>query len=642
MFQEMDNIFDRQGLLRNNVDADELLNALDNISLPSGSECNSEIDENELKDPFESDPDDFPDEIDPPQVEAGPIENLPPVSTAPKNSVPIGITSQPSSSTNNASSTTVSSTPKTIAVPKKIQCTWKKKNISLSDEEKRFKGSLDYPPEIMDLDTPFQFFKFFYTDQLMQQIVDETVRYSIQKNPDRPLCFTLNDLSKYMGICYMTSVTHNDNIRDFWGDTIGNSLVQETMSANDFEKIRANLHFNNNENQVPKGQPGHDQLFKIRPLMDALLLASASVPMTEGLAVDEQMCATKIKHHLRQYMQNKPHKWGYKLFVLCSTAGFAYDFEIYSGQENTEENRLPDEPDLGASANVVVRLSRKIPKNVQHKLYFDNYYTSVPLMVYLYQQGILSLGTVRRNRIPNCKLKSEAEVKKLPRGTSEEVVARIDGVDVSSVIWKDNRCVHFLSTFTGKEPELTVRRYERKTKTHVQINCPEVVKFYNEHMGGVDLMDSHLGRFAITLKCRKWYFRLYYHLMDLSMINAWVLYKTIMKLKNPEANVMCQKKFRIEVIECLCRMGKSTPKRGRPSQDIQPELVKRQKRAPKLVLPPKDVRTDSFEHWPHYSEKRNRCKFPGCGGYSFISCFKCQVHLCLNKDRDCFSSFHCC
>jgi hypothetical protein len=68
------------------------------------------------------------------------------------------------------------------------------------------------------------------------------------------------------------------------------------------------------------------------------------------------MCATKVRHFMKQYMPIKPHKWGFQLFVLAGVSGFAYRFEIYSGQENLFP-RQNDEPDLGASANIVVRLA---------------------------------------------------------------------------------------------------------------------------------------------------------------------------------------------------------------------------------------------------------------------------------------------
>lgn len=95
----------------------------------------------------------------------------------------------------------------------------------------------------------------------------------------------------------------------------------------------------------------------------------------------------------------KSHKWSYKLFVLSGVSGFSYNFEIFTGQENNDEFRPSFEPDLGVAANVVVRLSRVIPKNQNYKIYFDNYYTTILLLVYLKRRGILSLNTARRNRL---------------------------------------------------------------------------------------------------------------------------------------------------------------------------------------------------------------------------------------------------
>lgn len=113
---------------------------------------------------------------------------------------------------------------------------------------------------------------------------------------------------------------------------------------------------------------------------------------------------------MKQYLPNKPHQLGFKLFVLCSTSGFAHKFEIYPGYES--KNRLPGEPDLGATGNVVVRLCRIVPPNKRHIVYFDNYYTSVPLVTYLAKNVIFSIGTVIQNRLPNCKLPKETEMMK--------------------------------------------------------------------------------------------------------------------------------------------------------------------------------------------------------------------------------------
>jgi hypothetical protein len=65
-----------------------------------------------------------------------------------------------------------------------------------------------------------------------------------------------------------------------------------------------------------------------------------------------------------------------------------------------------------SSTNVVVMLSRNIPKHKNHRVYFDNYYTTIPLITYLVSQRIYCLGTVRRNRILNCRFISEKNINK--------------------------------------------------------------------------------------------------------------------------------------------------------------------------------------------------------------------------------------
>lgn len=93
---------------------------------------------------------------------------------------------------------------------------------------------------------------------------------------------------------------------------------------------------------------------------------------------------TKARHYLKQFLPNRPHKWGYKLFILAGVSGFCSRAEIYSGLENDPLRRAEiGEPDSGPSANIVVRMARSIPTDCHHKLYFDNYYTTLPLLVFL-------------------------------------------------------------------------------------------------------------------------------------------------------------------------------------------------------------------------------------------------------------------
>ena len=79
-------------------------------------------------------------------------------------------------------------------------------------------------------------------------------------------------------------------------------------------------------------------------------------------------------------------------------------------------------------------------------------------------------------------------------------------------------------------------------------------------MGGVDLLDSIIGRYRIAMRSKKWYFKLFYHFLDMSLVNAWLLYRRVYE---NEATIPLAK-FRQEIAVALCQSGMiSTPTRGR-------------------------------------------------------------------------------
>lgn len=107
-------------------------------------------------------------------------------------------------------------------------------------------------------------------------------------------------------------------------------------------------------------------------------------------------------------------------------------------------------------------MSRKIPNNAHYKLFFDNYYTSLPVMVYLEKKGIHTVGTFRRNRFPNILLADDKQMMKRERVFSEECFTVLENVPVTAVAWKDNKVVHVTSTFVGELEKSTVSRYDKK------------------------------------------------------------------------------------------------------------------------------------------------------------------------------------
>ncbi|KAL4126036.1 hypothetical protein QTP88_010268 [Uroleucon formosanum] len=283
--------------------------------------------------------------------------------------------------------------------------------------------------------------------------------------------------------------------------------------------------------------------------------------------------------------------------------GYAYNFEIYTGNENNSvERQQMLEPDLGATGNVVVRLSRVIPRNEHHKLYFDNYYTSIPVMVYLEKLGIHTVGTFRRNRFPDIALMPEKEMQKKPRGTYDECLTVVDGVPITTVSWKDNKIVNVTSTFIGALEPTKVRRYDKKQKKNVDVERPKIIEVYNKHMGGVDLMDSLIGRYRIIMRTKKWYIKLFYHLLDMTVVNSWLMYKKI------TGNIMPLAKFRENLSVTLMQSGIAKRGKGRPSGSFETQESIKKKRTQTPSAPFDEIRRDCLEHWPNYEQQRRYAK----------------------------------
>jgi hypothetical protein len=73
-------------------------------------------------------------------------------------------------------------------------------------------------------------------------------------------------------------------------------------------------------------------------------------------------------------LKNKRHRYGIKVFKLCSGPGYTHSFKIYSGkEEEEEENNFNSKP-----SEVVLNLCEEIFEK-GHTICTDNWYTSVDL-----------------------------------------------------------------------------------------------------------------------------------------------------------------------------------------------------------------------------------------------------------------------
>ena len=492
-------------------------------------------------------------------------------------------------------------------------------------------------PQADSIQSPLQYFSYFFDDDLFEHIVEQSNLFAIQKDVEKPLCLTKKELEQFIGTLIYTTVFTMPRTRMYWAGSSRVSQIADIFSRTRWEIIKQNLHFNDNTRMLPADDETRDKLFKIRPLIDKLLGKFKAIPLNQMLSVDEQIVPFKGHSGLKQYNPNKPHKWGYKIFILCDSHGLVHNFEIYTGKIYPSREM----PDIGPSGNIVLKLAEVIPRDKNHVLFFDNWFTSLKLLCTLHSQGIHSTGTIRSNRMGSCRLIDDKQLKIRGRGSYEEREGTVAGVSIRILKWFDNRAVTLASTFASSAPISTVSRWDKSLKKHIDVPFPNTVALYNKFMGGVDLLDGLVAYHRTKIRSKKFYHRLFFHLLDMICVNSWLLYRRdATSLGLPKKRQIDLLEFKSSIAQGLCLKGKMEKKRGRSSlSSVESSFVAKRKRGPTKAIPIKDVRTDGLGHWPEVTG-RQRCKNPKCSSKSNIICTKCKIHLCLNKHNNCFREFH--
>ena len=502
---------------------------------------------------------------------------------------------------------------------------WTNKHFDLPDVP--FKGLFSDPPE--DIPTPLQYFKMFLDNECMEYIAKQTNLYAMTKDGKQLGTFA-KEIEQFIGILLYTGIFPCRSYCTYWSNFSRFPLIADIMSRNRFQLLFRYIHFNDNTQAKPRDHPDYDPLFKVSPLLKRLRDAMARIEPEERHSVDEQIIPFKGRSGLKQYIKNKPHRWGFKVFARAGISGMIYDFEVYTGKAM----KLPG--DLSVSANVVLRLVEKLPNDKNFKLYFDNWFSSVDLVFLLKERSIWSVATIRPNRLKGCTLASDNELKRQGRGSLDSKWEKNEHITV--VKWYDSKPVHLISSYCSTEPKDKCKRWSVADKQRIDVERPYIVKEYNQHMGGVDLCDMMVELYRTDIRSRRWYLRIVYYCLDVAVQNAWVLYRRHVG-QHKQSNYMPLKEFRSNIASALTTAGKIMPqKRGRPSIDDKASCPPKDKRS-RVALPVADVRYDSLAHWPQFSQKRMRCKH--CpSGYTRILCSKCKVGLCLNDRKNCFMAFH--
>ena len=296
-------------------------------------------------------------------------------------------------------------------------------------------------------------------------IREETLRYARSKN-NYFFDIVEKDIMNFLGILINSGYHTIPSEKRNWSTrpSLVAPIYPETMSRSRFLEIKKCLHLSNNKNL------SNSITAKVDPLYHKLLLNCQQFGIFhKKLSIDESMVSYRRKHPIKQFIRNKPVRIGYKIWFMCSTDGYLYNFQIYKGKETG-----PKFEALGPS------VVEDIVSVIRHED-ADKYF----LILTTFTQGsnyLTTLTTIRNNRMMKCLLNI---LKKKNERVSLDY--RSDG-NVLFAQWKDNSVVSIGTNFSSITPLKNVNCWV-KGAGKVAVDQPNLIADYNTCMGGVVLPD---------------------------------------------------------------------------------------------------------------------------------------------------------
>lgn len=452
--------------------------------------------------------------------------------------------------------------------------------------------------------------ELFFTDEIVTLLVDMSNKYAMQRN--HSLNVVQEEMRVYIAILLLTGYLTPKNIRMFWEikQDVHNELIASAMRRRRFFEIHQFLH--TCDNLKLKENDKFAKLDDYFSLMNKSFLHNFGKVSLQEISIGETMVPYYGKHSCKQHINRKPIKFGYKLWSACTPSGYLIQFIPYQG---SKESQLLEQQTHVRGSSVILQLLSTLPKRISYNVFFDNFFTGLPLLDKLAEMGHFGTGAIRENRTEKCPLETPKEMKKKGRGALSMKTTS----DIAIVRWHDNRIVTLASNAYGIHPFSSTSRVASVDKKRVKIivPCPKVVSMYNKFVVGVDKFDENVDSQRIFFRGKKWWFPLFAFGIDAACQNAWKIYQAA----SGEKITYCE--FRRNIVQTYLVKHKTASKKSTLCGSSVSSRVH------------SSVRTDNSLD-EHIKEKCNRAHCAQCRKRTRIQCRKCKVPLHIN----CWYVFH--
>lgn len=176
----------------------------------------------------------------------------------------------------------------------------------------------------------------FFSDEFLNLIVTQTNIYAQQEisqnqgtSSARKTTWkdtNITEMKTFLGLLFHMGPVSLPTISLYWNKSIFYNMPfwRSVMSRNRFQLLLRYLHFADNS------VPSDDRLYKVRPVLSHFndVMSNSCTPQI-NICIDESMMLWRGRLFFRQYIQNKKHKYGVKLYKLCESDGLIQKTKIY-------------------------------------------------------------------------------------------------------------------------------------------------------------------------------------------------------------------------------------------------------------------------------------------------------------------------
>ncbi|KFM74523.1 PiggyBac transposable element-derived protein 4, partial [Stegodyphus mimosarum] len=332
------------------------------------------------------------------------------------------------------------------------------------------------------------------------------------------------EIKAVIGLLYLCGLHKSShlNVKDLWAtDGTGIEIFHTTMPYKRFLFLLRCMRFDKLLDRPQRKL--FDKLAAIRDFFEKFISnCKDSYNLGEYVTIDEKLEPFRGRCGFRQYMPNKPAKYGIKIFALVDSRTFyTSNMEIYCGTQPDGPFKVSTSP-----SDVVKRLIQPLHKSSRN-ITTDNWYTSYPLAADLLKEKLTLVGTMRKNKreIPPTFVTSKGR----------EIFSTLFGFEkdktLISYVPKKGKTVLMLSTLHNDDAIDDTTGEKKK---------PEMICFYNMTKGAVDTVDEMAASYSVARITRRWPMVIFFSALNIAAINARII---LLSTANPPTRYRSRRLF---------------------------------------------------------------------------------------------------